>query len=212
MRNAIEVILVLVGIAIGFVLGRITLPAPPAPGEVASSSPLPAWTAAPEMTREDFPTPDLVVPSPIATAPLPPVRHLVVKPSPVAMAPPMVSVTGAEIRFDPAGSLPVLLRIKQDVAAARPSLRFEFDGGVPRHRVFRVRNPNRVIVDFESVELPADSGPRAGAAPMREVRARTLRNADGSPMTRVEILFDEEAGALPDVARTEDTDVLVLRW
>lgn len=186
------------GAVIGFVAGRLTATRE---REVIVQEPEIVWYVAPQASL--VPTPRVSIHEPTQKPRKTPRATSTSTPA---------SVGGAELVLPAPEATPALARVKQ-IVGDDPMLRVEFAGEIPRYRVWRARSPNRLYVDFEGTSVPGgDTGPRAGAAPIRELRARVVTNAGGLSIARVEVLLDEEEGALPEVFREEDAGAVVLRW
>ncbi len=208
MRLGPSISLLFAGAVLGFVAGRLTATSR---REIVVMEPDPIWYVASPVPR----------PSAVATAKV--AVHLPKRtptptptPAPKASASPVATLApagagGAELILPAAMETPAISRVRQLVG--EQALRVEFVGEIPRYRVSRLRNPNRLYVDFEGTDVPGgEAGPRAGAAPIRELRARVVTGAGGQTIARIEVLLDEEEGALPEVFREEEAGSVVLRW
>ncbi len=116
----------------------------------------------------------------------------------VAMLPPSGP---SELNF-PSGSpgRASLKKVTQTKRGAETVVKIQMSGSA-RYRVFRVRNPSRIYVDFEETEVPGGApSPIGGTTQLvKEISAKPIRNAGGLEIARVQILLNSSPDKLPNV-------------
>jgi len=118
----------------------------------------------------------------------------------VASIPPAMSSGGGELTFPAGNGGAYLKKVTQRQNGDKTIVHIDFAGDA-KYRVFRVRNPNRVLVDFEETAVPGgDPQPVSGSAQhVKEISARELKNAGGLPIARVQIVLTD-GDAVPNVS------------
>ncbi|HVO29999.1 MAG TPA: AMIN domain-containing protein [bacterium] len=98
-----------------------------------------------------------------------------------------------DLTFPGGGSGAALKRISQRQNGDKTVVHIERSGGA-KFRVFKLKNPNRVWVDFEETEVPGgDPTPVAGSNHVKEISARYIKNSGGGiPTARVQIVLSDD--------------------
>ena len=186
-------------------------PAPAASATIEEETPAP--TARPVRTARagagatSWPTPDLTVETPTGTP--------VETPDDSSPLPEETDEPPATVRATAAPALDggvAITRVLHGESGNATEVRIELTGDVPEYRVFRVRNPARVIVDFEETGVaPGVDVAAGGTALVKEVSARYITNAAGTaPIGRVQILLGDVGDKLPSVSESSEGNALVI--
>jgi hypothetical protein len=122
------------------------------------------------------------------------------EPTRVASIPSAMSSGGGELTFPAGNGGSYLKKVTQRQNGDKTIVHIDFAGDA-KYRVFRVKNPNRVLVDFEETAVPGgDPQPVSGSAQhVKEISARELKNAGGLPIARVQIVLTD-SDAVPNVS------------
>ena len=104
----------------------------------------------------------------------------------------MINNSPGDLTF-PSGSGAALKKITQRQNGDKSVVHIERSGSM-KYLVFKLRNPNRVWVDFEETAVPGgDPQPVAGLNHVKEISARYIKNSGGGiPKARVQILLTDE--------------------